>query len=115
MEIATKRNRTRFKIQSVSKLPRVSIDKSNKYFFAQVVDAFANGKVLAAVHEKTFTKEAKLEKAKPMEVIEKMGEKLGQDIKKQGVTAVVYDRSGYIYHGKVKAFAEGLRKSGLTL
>ena len=98
-----------------SKLPRVSIDKSNKYFFAQLVDVHNAGKIIAAIHEKSFTKTAKLEKEKPLDVAGKMGEAFGKVIIDAGVTSVAYDRSGYIYHGKVKAFADGMRKSGLTL
>lgn len=115
MELNIKRNRTRFKMKMNSKLPRVSIDKSNQHFFAQLIDIHAEGKVIAALHEKTFAKTAKLEKAKPVERIGKMGEAFGKMVKDAGVTAVAFDRSGYIYHGKVKAFAEGLRKAGLTL
>lgn len=115
MELNKKRNRTRFKMKMVSKLPRVSIDKSNRYFFAQLVDAHNDGKVITAIHEKSFIKTSKLEKEKPMARLEKMGEAFGKMIKDAGVTAVTYDRSGYIYHGKVKSFAEGMRKSGLTL
>ncbi|MCC7304591.1 hypothetical protein IT418_04245 [bacterium] len=98
-----------------SKLPRVSVDKSNQYFFAQLVDAHNEGRVVAALHEKSFVKTAKLEKEKPVVRIEKMGEAFGKMVKDAGITAVTYDRSGYIYHGKVKAFAEGMRKAGLTL
>lgn len=102
-------------MKMVSKLPRVSIDKSNRYFFAQLIDAHQGGKVIAALHEKTFIKAGKLSKEKPLARIEKMGEAFGKQIKDAGVTAVIFDRSGYIYHGKVKIFADGLRKAGLTL
>lgn len=115
MEIATKRNRTRFKMKMASKLPRVSINKTNQHFSAQLIDMQAEGKVLAAIHEKTFAKSAKAEKMKPVERIAAMGESFGKMIQEAGVKAVSYDRSGYIYHGKVKAFADGMRKSGLTL
>lgn len=115
MEISTKRNRTRFKQKVNSSLLRVSIQKTNQYFFAQLIDVHNNGKVVAALHEKTFAKTAKLEKEKPVTRIEKMGEAFGKMVVDAGIKAVAYDRSGYIYHGKVKAFAEGMRKSGLTL
>ncbi|WKZ23823.1 MAG: 50S ribosomal protein L18 [Candidatus Dojkabacteria bacterium] len=115
MELQVKRNRTRFKLKMNSKLPRVSVDKSNRYFFAQLVDVHSAGKVLAALHEKAFVKTAKLEKDKPVARAEKMGEAFGKLVKEAGFTAVAFDRSGYVYHGKVKAFADGLRKAGLTL
>lgn len=97
-----------------SKLPRVSVDKSNQYFFAQLVDVHQGGKVIVAIHEKTF-ESAEAKKMKPVERAGAMGEAFGKLAKEAGVTAVAFDRSGYIYHGKVKAFAEGMRKAGLTL
>lgn len=115
MEIGTKRNRTRFKQKMLSKLPRVSINKTNQYFSAQLIDVAAAGKVIAAVHEKTFAKTEKASKLKPVERIGTMGEVFGKTLKDAGITAIAFDRSGYIYHGKVKAFADGLRKAGLTL
>lgn len=115
MEIGTKRNRTRFKMKMLSKLPRVSINKTNQYFSAQLIDVASEGKVVAAIHEKTFVKAEKATKLTPVERIGKMGESLGKTLLAAGITAVAYDRSGYVYHGKVKAFADGLRKSGLTL
>lgn len=115
MELNKRRNRTRFKTKMNTKLPRVSVDKSNQHFFAQLVDVHNEGKVLVALHEKTFAKTAKLEKEKPVARIGKMGEAFGKMVMDAGITAITYDRSGYIYHGKVKAFAEGMRKAGLTL
>jgi len=56
-----------------------------------------------------------LAKEKPVERVGKMGEAFGKMVKDAGITSVAYDRSGYIYHGKVKAFADGMRKAGLTL
>jgi len=115
MELNTKRNRTRFKIKMNSELLRVSVVKSNRYFFAQLVDVHNAGKIVAALHEKSFVKAAKLAKEKPVERVGKMGEAFGKMVKDAGITTVAYDRSGYIYHGKVKAFADGMRKAGLTL
>jgi len=115
MNIAVKRNRTRFKLKSFSKNLRVSVHKTNKYFSAQLIDVFNGGKILKAIHEKTFAKTAKLTKESPVEIAGKMGEAFGKSVLDSGVKIVSFDRSGYIYHGKVKAFAEGMRKAGLTL
>jgi large subunit ribosomal protein L18 len=115
MEMGTKRNRTRYKQKVASQLLRVSIQKTNQYFFAQLIDVHSNGKVVAAIHEKTFKKDASVAKDKPLVRVGKMGEAFGKMALDAGVTAIAYDRSGYIYHGKVKAFADGMRKAGLTL
>jgi large subunit ribosomal protein L18 len=114
MEISTKRNRTRFKQKVNSQLLRVSVQKTNQYFFAQLIDVQNKGKIVAAIHEKTFAKTVK-EKATPVERVGKMGEAFGKIVMEAGVSSIAYDRSGYIYHGKIKAFADGMRKAGLTL
>jgi len=115
MEISTKRNRTRFKQKVNSQLLRVSVQKSNQYFFAQLIDVQNKGKVVVALHQKTFAATATKEKLTPVQVVGLMGEAFGKMVLEAGVRAVAYDRSGYIYHGKIKAFAEGMRKAGLTL
>jgi len=115
MESSTKRNRTRFKQKVHSQLLRVSIQKTNQYFFAQLIDVHHDGKVVVALHEKTFAKEPAVAKEKPVARIGKMGEAFAKMVIDAGVKAIAYDRSGYIYHGKVKSFAEGMRKAGLTL
>jgi large subunit ribosomal protein L18 len=114
MDIRNKRARTRYKISRTTVDYRVSVNKTNQYLSAQAIQ-IEGGKVIASVHQKTFSKKNKLSKEKPVAIAEKMGEEIGKSLKEQGITAVAFDRSGYIYHGKIKAFAEGLRKAGLTL
>lgn len=109
MKIANKRERIRYKLKRTSVLFRISIHKTNQYFSSQVVE-IASGNVIASIHQKTFSKE---KGKKPLEVIEMMGESLGKTLKEKKMEDIAFDRSGYVYHGKVKAFADGLRKSGL--
>ncbi|WKZ30275.1 MAG: 50S ribosomal protein L18 [Candidatus Dojkabacteria bacterium] len=109
MKIANKRDRIRYKLKRTSVLYRISIHKTNQYFSAQAIE-IATGNVIASIHQKTFTSG---KGKKPVETIEAMGESFGKALADKKLEDIAFDRSGYIYHGKVKAFAEGLRKAGL--
>ena len=105
-----RRRRVRAKIVGTAQRPRVSVFRSNRGISAQLIDD-TTGRTLAAV---TWT-EAALRSLKPMEQAAKGGELLGERAKAQGIETVVFDRGGYQYHGRVKAFADGVREAGLTL
>ena len=105
-----RRRRVRAKITGTATRPRISVFRSNRGISAQVVDDVA-GRTLAAV---TWT-EAELRSLKPMESAAKAGELLAERAKAAGVEAVVFDRGGYQFHGRVKAFADGIREGGLTV
>jgi large subunit ribosomal protein L18 len=99
----------RGKIRGTAERPRVSIFRSNRGIFAQLIDDDA-GKTLAASSwldlPKSF-KGAKTEQAA------EVGKRLAAAAKSAGVESVVFDRSGYLFHGRVKALAEGAREGGL--
>ena len=105
-----RRRRVRAKVSGTAERPRVSVFKSNRGIAAQLVDDVA-GHTLAAV---SWTEDP-LRKLAPLEQAAKAGELLAERAKKAGVDAVVFDRGGYQYHGRVKAFADGLREGGLTV
>jgi large subunit ribosomal protein L18 len=105
-----RRRRVRAKIVGSAERPRISVFRSNRGIHAQLVDDLA-GRTLAAV---TWT-EADLRSLKPMEQAGKAGELLAERAKAAGVDAAVFDRGGYRYHGRVKAFADGVREGGLTV
>ena len=105
-----RRRRVRAKIVGTAERPRISVFRSNRGIQAQLVDDLA-GRTLAAV---SWT-EADLRSLKPMEQAEKAGEALTERAKSAGVDTAVFDRGGYRYHGRVKAFAEGVREGGLTV
>jgi large subunit ribosomal protein L18 len=84
--------------------------RSNRGIHAQLIDDL-DGRTLAAV---AWT-ESDLRGLKPMEQASKAGELLAQRAKAAGVEAALFDRGGYRYHGKVKAFAEGVREGGLKV
>ena len=105
-----RRRRVRAKITGTAERPRISVFRSNRGISAQLVDDIA-GHTLTAVQ---WT-EADLRGLPPMELAAKAGQVLGERAKAQGIETVVFDRGGYQYHGRVKAFADGIREAGLTL
>jgi large subunit ribosomal protein L18 len=105
-----RRRRVRAKVHGTAERPRISVFRSNRGIFAQLIDDEA-GRTLAAVN---WT-EAELRSLKPTEQAHKAGELLAQRAQAAGVSAAVFDRGGYQYHGRVQALAEGAREGGLTL
>jgi large subunit ribosomal protein L18 len=105
-----RRRRVRAKVVGTAERPRISVFRSNRGIQAQLVDDLA-GHTLAAV---SWT-ESDLRSLKPMERAAKAGEVLAERAKAAGVESAVFDRGGYRYHGKVKAFADGVREGGLTV
>jgi large subunit ribosomal protein L18 len=104
-----RRRRVRAKVRGSAERPRISVFRSNRGIFAQLIDDDA-GRTLAAVN---WT-ESDLRSLKPLEQAKKAGELLGQRAGAAGITTAVFDRGGYRYHGRVKALAEGAREGGLN-
>ena len=105
-----RRRRVRAKVRGTAERPRISVFRSNRGIFAQLVDDDA-GRTLAAVN---WT-EADLRGLKPMEQASRAGALIAERAKAAGVDTAVFDRGGYRYHGRVKALAEGAREGGLTV
>jgi large subunit ribosomal protein L18 len=103
-----RRTRIRGKVSGSAECPRLSIYRSNRGIFAQLVDD-EGGRTLAAV---SWT-EPDLRGLKQMEKATKAGELIAERAKGAGIEACVFDRSGYKYHGRVKALADGARSGGL--
>ena len=97
----------RKKISGTSSSPRISIFRSNVNIYAQAIDD-VNGVTMAAV----TTKGAKLSGNKS-EVAKQVGKELGEKLKSANVETAVFDRAGYLYHGRVKALADGIREAGI--
>jgi large subunit ribosomal protein L18 len=104
-----RRRRVRAKVRGTAERPRLSVFRSNRGIQAQVIDD-VTGHTVAAVN---WT-EGDLKDLKSMEQAKKAGELLAERAKAAGVEAVVFDRGGYRYHGRVKALADGAREAGLT-
>ena len=104
--------RIRKKITGTSERPRLRVFKSNKHIYAQIIDDVA-GHTLVSVS--TLDKDFSLgedEKGK-VAAAKKIGEMIGARAKSAGITKVVFDRGGSIYHGRVKSLSEGAREGGL--
>ena len=103
----------RLRVHGTAERPRLSVFRSTRYVYAQAVDD-ATGRVLAAASEL----EGKLKEAiagKPKkERARIVGKVIGEKLIARGVTQVVFDRNGFIYHGRVKEVADGARDAGLT-
>jgi large subunit ribosomal protein L18 len=104
-----RRRRVRAKVRGTAERPRISVFRSNRGIFAQLIDDDA-GRTLAAVN---WT-EAELRGLKPMEQASRAGALIAERAQAAGVQNAVFDRGGYRYHGRVKALAEGAREGGLT-
>ena len=105
-----RRRRVRAKVRGSAERPRISVFRSNRGIFAQLIDDDA-GRTLAAVN---WT-EAELRTLAPMEQATRAGKLLAARAKEAGIETAVFDRGGYQYHGRVKALADGAREGGLTL
>ncbi|UVD81793.1 50S ribosomal protein L18 [Mycoplasma iguanae] len=103
-----KHNRIKAKLgKGTAQRPRLSVYKSLSNFYAQLIDD-TTGRTLASVS--TLPKE---EFGGNVAASEKLGTEMGQKIKSLNISEIIFDRSGYIYHGRVKAFAEAVRKEGV--
>jgi large subunit ribosomal protein L18 len=105
-----RRRRVRAKVSGSAERPRISVFRSNRGISAQLVDDLS-GRTLAAV---SWT-EAELRALPRGESAKRAGALLAERAKAAGITAAVFDRGGYQYHGHVKALAEGAREAGLTV
>ncbi len=91
--------------------PRLSVFKSNRHLYAQVIDDMSGVTIAYANNMEKDNKAI----ASTVEGAEKLGVLLGERLKEKNISTVVFDRNGFLYHGKVKAIAEGVRKAGVTI
>lgn len=106
---AARRARVRSKIQGTDARPRLSVFRSNKYLYAQVISD-ESGRTLAAVSTlKVGGPGVTIEKAKHL------GTEIAAKCKAAGIARVVFDRAGYRYHGRIKALADAAREAGLQI
>jgi large subunit ribosomal protein L18 len=106
---ARRKKRIRGKVSGTAERPRLAVFRSNKAIYAQVVDDIG-ARTLAAARSSEVDA-AGLDKSA---VARKVGELIAARAKEQKIERVVFDRSGYLYHGRVKALAEGAREGGLV-
>lgn len=102
--------RVRGKISGTASRPRLNVFRSNKHLYAQLIDD-ANGVTLASAS--TIEKDFGLESTGNQEAAAKIGELIAKRGAEKGVEAVVFDRGGYLYHGRIQALADAARENGL--
>src|SRR5450755_2569470 len=105
-----RRRRVRAKISGTAARPRISVFRSNQGLSAQMIDDSA-GRTLAAV---TWF-EPELRSLEKLERTKRAGEALAERAKAAGITEAMFDRGGYRFHGHVRAFAEAIRETGITV
>ena len=110
--LARRQRRVRGKIHGTADCPRLRVTRSSAHIYAQIIDDDA-GKTLASASSliADFKKDGK--KGATVEGAEVVGKLVGEAAKQASISKVVFDRGGYLYHGRVKALAEGARKAGL--
>lgn len=98
----------RNKVSGTSDRPRLSVFKSNKSIYAQLIDDLSG-------HTLAFASSSEFEEGKNanLDISKNVGKKLAEKATSNGIESVVFDRGGYLYHGKIKALADGAREGGL--
>ena len=104
--------KVRNKIQGTPERPRLNIYRSAKHIYAQVIDD-ATGTTLVSASTADKELKDKVAELTKTEAAKLVGQSVGQRAKEKGINTVVYDRGGYLYHGRVKVLADGARESGL--
>jgi len=102
--------RIRAKITGTPERPRLSVFRSNKHIYAQLVD---DTKGITLASASTLDKELNLEGTSNIEAAKKVGELIAKRAVEKGYKSVVFDRSGYLYHGRIQALADSARENGL--
>ncbi len=108
-----KHRNIRNRLSGTADCPRLAVYRSNKHIYAQIIDDDAQNTLVSA---NTLQKDVKanLEKTNDIEAAKYVGKVIAERAMDKGITDVVFDRGGYIYHGKVQALAEAAREAGLN-
>ena len=107
-----RKKRVRRKVSGTIERPRLSVNRSLKHIYAQIIDD-ENGRTLA--HASSLSPELKgnTTESGKIEVAQSVGQLIAQKAKEQNIEGVIFDRAGYLYHGRVKALADAARDGGL--
>lgn len=109
-QTSQRKARVRAKLRANTLRPRLSVFRSNKHTYAQIIDDSA-GKVISGAHTGMF----KADKSTKTDLATKLGEKIAELAKNNKITQLALDRGAHKYHGRVKAVAEAARKAGLKI
>ena len=107
-----KHRRIRNRISGTAEMPRLSVYRSNMHISVQIIDDVAKKTLCAASTQEKDIK-AELEKTNDVAAAAYLGSVIGKRAVEMGIKAVVFDRGGYIYHGKIQALADAAREAGL--
>ena len=108
---AKRRQRVRSKLRSqVAGRPRLSVHRTGRHIYAQIIDD-SKGATLASAS--TLDKDVKAKNGSTSDAAADVGKRVAEAAKKAGVTSVVFDRGGFLFHGRVKALADAAREGGL--
>lgn len=102
--------RVRAKLSGTPERPRLNVFRSNNHIYAQLIDDVTAKTLVSA---STVDKELELKATGNVEAAQKVGELLAKRAVEKGLNKVVFDRGGYLYHGRIKALAEAARENGL--
>lgn len=105
---ATIHHRIRKKVSGTASIPRLHVFRSNKGMYAQLIDDLSGSTLAAASSKEVKTKGTK------SSIATEVGKLIAQKAKAKGVESIVFDRGGFLYHGRVKALADGAREGGLV-
>ncbi len=100
------KTRIRGKINGTAARPRMTVFRSNKQIYVQLIDDLAGATLVA-------TSSKGIEEGTKIEIAAKVGEAIAKKALEAGITEVVFDRNGYLFHGRVKSLADAARKGGL--
>ena len=109
---ARRKRRIRKNISGTSARPRLSVFRSNRHIYVQIIDDVVGGTLVSASTQDAEVRAA-IEGLDKSEAAKKVGATAAERAIKKGITQVVFDRNGYLYHGRVAAVAEGAREGGL--
>ncbi len=105
-------HRIRQKISGSSTRPRLCVYRSSRYIYAQIVDD-TQGRTLAAASTREKEVRGDLKNAANIQASKLVGKAIAERARARGIESVVFDRGGYLYHGRIKALADAARESGL--
>ena len=107
-----KHRRIRHRLSGTTQAPRLAVFRSNQHMYAQIIDDSVGSTLVSA---STLQEEVKagLEYTNNIEAAAKVGEVIGKRAVEKGIKKVVFDRGGFLYHGKIKALADAAREAGL--
>jgi large subunit ribosomal protein L18 len=105
--------RIRQSVYGTAERPRLSVFKSGKHMYAQVIDDM-EGKTLVSASTVSKALKTETKDLKPVDAAKRVGEAVADACKAKNITKVVFDRNGYIYHGRVKTLADAARERGLS-